>query len=121
MFQDIFDKLQDVMPKGWKRVAFLACYTNGSYSMKYYVDNGQSGYVDCFTLYSNNTTALIKLFMSIDKIISAERNALDENERWSVISMVVDYTGNMKTEFDYADINENTISYEDEWKQKNLT
>ena len=119
LFQNIFEKIQDVLPHDWKRVMFYAGYTKGSYSMKYYVDNGD-GYIDCFNLGNIKKTQLIQLFMSIDKIISCERKSLEENNKWTVLSMFVSSDGMVKTEFDYTDISENIISYENKWKQKYL-
>lgn len=120
LFQNIFDKIQEGLPSEWKRIAFYAGYTGGSYSMKYYVDNGKDGYIDCFSLDNIKKAQIIKLFMSIDKIISPERKKLNEKDRWTVLSMIVNSDGKMKTEFDYTDISENAISYEQEWKAKNL-
>ncbi len=120
LFQDIFDRLQETLPKEWKRVAFYAGYTEGSYSMKYYVDNGEGGYTDCFNLTNVKRPQLIRLFMAIDKIITAERRNLDENHRWSVVSMFVNSDGKIKTEFDYVDISKDAIAYEEGWKKKYL-
>ena len=112
MFQQIFDRIQSFLPDEWKKLAFYAGFTEGSYSMKYYVDNGRDGYVDCFRLNGVKSSDLIKLFMEINKIISPERKKLDADKRWNVLSMFVDSDGKMRTEFDYTDISENTISYE---------
>lgn len=120
LFQDIFDKLQSVLPSGWKKVAFYAGYTKGSYSMKYYVHNGKDGYIDCFNLDNIKKPQLIQLFMAIDKIISAERKTLDEDHKWSVLSMFINSDGKMNIEFDYVDISENAIAYEQNWKDKHL-
>ena len=120
LFQSIFDKLQTVLPSEWKRVAFYAGYTEGSYTMKYYVDNGKDGYTDCFSVGNVKKAQLIQLFMSIDKIISSERKKLDDDHRWSILSMTVSSDGKIKTEFDYADISDNAIAYEQIWKKKFL-
>lgn len=120
LFQSIFDKINDVLPNQWNRVVFFAGYTKGSYSMKFYVDNGNGEYIDCFSLNNINKPQLIQLFISIDKIISQERNKIDEKNRWTVLSMIVDSNGIMKTEFDYVDISEKAISYEQDWKKKYL-
>lgn len=118
LFQKIFDELQKILPDEWNRVAFFAGYTKGSYSMKYYVDDGKTGYVDCFKLSNVNKSTVIRLFMSIDKIISSERNKLDESKKWTVLSLFIDSEGKITAKFDYTDISENAISYEKEWKEK---
>lgn len=61
---------------------------------------------------------MIKVFMNIDKIIKVERDKLDDKSKWSVMTMIVDADGNMKTEFDYSDISEDSIGYEQNWRKK---
>ncbi len=117
--QIIFDKLQGVLPEKWNEIVLFVGYTVGSYSMKYYLKNSKGEYVDCFQE-GPSKVQLIKLFMEIDKEIANERNKLDDMHRWSVLTMIVDNQGNMKTEFDYCDISENFISYENAWKDKYL-
>jgi hypothetical protein len=56
--------------------------------------------------------------MDINKVLSAERKTLDDKNKWTVMTMIVDADGNMKTEFDYTDISENAIAYERNWKEK---
>lgn len=34
------------------------------------------------------------------------------------MTMIVDADGNMKTEFDYSDISEDSIGYEQNWRKK---
>ena len=58
--------------------------------------------------------------MNIDKIITPERKKLKEKDMWSVLTLMVDASGNMKADFDYTDISENTIEYERKWKDKYL-
>ena len=58
--------------------------------------------------------------MNIDKIVSPQRKDLDEKNRWTVMTMIVDSEGNMKSEFDYTDISEIAIQYEREWEKKYL-
>ena len=58
--------------------------------------------------------------MAIDKELSAERKTLDEKNRWNVLSLIVEADGRMKAEYDYVDISENSIEYEQMWKEKYL-
>jgi len=120
LFQDIYEKIEEFLPNRWEKVAFYAGYTAGSYSMKYYVDNGSGEYIDCFSLPNVKKPQLIQLFMSIDKIITPVRKSFDDQNKWTVLSMIIDSNGKMKTDFDYCDISENAISYEKEWKKKYL-
>lgn len=120
MFQNIFNKLQEFLPEKWSKVVLYIGYTAGSYTMKYYTADSKGVYTDCFSQKGVNKADLIKLFMELDKICKKERMDLVDKNRWTVLSMVVDSDGNMKTDFDYADISENAITYEQGWKEKYL-
>lgn len=117
LFQDIFDELQNYLPMEWEKVVLYVEYSVGSYSMKYYTKvNGT--FVDCFNLQNVSKANLIKLFMNLDKKISVERNELEENNKWSVMTMIVDSEGGFTTDFDYSDLTENTIEYQRYWREK---
>lgn len=118
VFQNIFDILHPVLPKGWKKMVLYVGYTTGSYTMKYYTSDDKGVYTDCFSQQGVNKAQLIKLFMNIDKVVGTERKRLDEKSKWSVMTMIVCSDGTMKTEFDYSDIGDNAISYEQSWKEK---
>lgn len=118
IYQKIFDILQPVFPKGWEKMVLFVGYTTGSYTMKYYICDNQGGYTDCFSQSGINKSQLIRLFMSIDQVISPERKKLDEKHRWSVLTMSVTKNGSMKTDFDYVDISDKAIAYEKKWKEK---
>ena len=120
IFQDVFDMVQEVLPNGWKKFVLFVGYTAGSYSIKYYTDDGSGVYTDCFSQKNVNKLQLMKLFMNIDKILASERKKLDDKNKWSVMTMIVNFDGSMKVELDYTDISENTIAYEQEWKNKYL-
>lgn len=120
VFQDIFDILQPVLPKEWKKLLIFIGYTEGSYTMKYHTYNESGVYIDCFSQKEINRAQLIGVFMNIDKIVSPQRKDLDEKNRWTVMTMIVDSEGNMKSEFDYTDISEIAIQYEREWEKKYL-
>lgn len=120
IYQTIFDKLQDFMPPKWDKLVFYAGYSNGSYSMKYYIENDEEQYIDCFSLQGVKKSDLIKLFIEINKDLSVERESLNAKQKWTVLTMIVDKSGKMRTEFDYADISENSIAYEQEWKKRYL-
>lgn len=117
-FQKIFGVLEPVLPRHWKRLVLFAGYTQGSYTMKYYVKDDNDLYTDCFSQNVIGNAQLIKVFMNIDKIIKVERDKLDDKSKWSVMTMIVDADGNMKTEFDYSDISEDSIGYEQNWRKK---
>lgn len=119
IFQNVFDELQDVLPDEWNSVIFFAGYTDDSYSMKYYIKD-KNGVYDCFNQFGADRAQLINMFVNIDKLLSFERENLEEAQRWTVFTMIVDNQGNMKTYYDYTDISENFIDYEKEWEKKYL-
>lgn len=118
ILQKVFDMVQPLLPEGWNKMILYIGYTTGSYSMKFYTCNHKGEYTDCFSQLGVNKAKLIQVFMSIDKILSTERKGLDNKNKWSVMTMMVGSDGSMKTEFDYADISENAIAYEQSWKEK---
>lgn len=120
VFQDIFDILQPVLPKEWKKFLLFIGYTEGSYTMKYYICNDSGVYIDCFSQKEVSRAQLIRIFMNIDKIVSPQRKELDEKSRWTVMTMIVSADGSMRSEFDYDDISENAIQYERDWERKYL-
>lgn len=87
--------------------------------MKYYIKNGTE-IIDCFNQPDTNKMQLLKVFMAIDKELTPVRKNLTPTELWSVMTMIIDKNGNMKTHFDYADISENVIDYTRTWEQKYL-
>lgn len=120
LFQNIFDKLQTALPSDWVNTVFYASYSEGSYSMKYFVDFGDGKYVDCFTINNNTNMQLAKLFVEIDKEISLVRETLDSKNKWNVITLKVGKDGEFKAYFDYDDISEKMVTYEQLWKEKYL-
>ena len=119
IYQAIFNKLQEYLPANWDEVVFYAAYAEGSYSMKYYVKKGTE-ITSCFNLMNVSKAQLVKLFMSIDRELVAERKSLPTKDLWSVMTMVIGADGNMKTHYDFTNICENSISFEKAWEDKYL-
>ena len=119
LFQNVFDKIQDGLTEDWDKVVIYIAYYAGSYTMKYYVKEGKEGYIDCYNIPGITNAKLGKLFMSLDKIISPEREKLGA-KKWTVMTMIVTADGDFKSEFDYSDINDNSLEYEESWQKKYL-
>ena len=120
VLQSIFDRLQPILPERWEKMILYVAYTGGSYSMKFYTSDETGDFTDCFNQTGISKMQLIKLFMEINKILEPERKSLDDKNRWSVMTMIVETEGNVKVEFEYTDSSENTIEYENEWNEKYL-
>ena len=102
-----------------KTVLFVG-YTAGSYSMKFYAKTN-SRYIDCFSFAGVSKNDLAKLFKKIDRVLKTERDKLTEKNKWTVLTMIVDSTGAMKTFFEYDDHSDDMIAYKKKWKKKYLT
>lgn len=120
MFQSVFNHLQEVLPVSWKKLIFYAGYTIGSYSMKYYIDDGDGHYIDCFQIMGMDKRRLFMVFTEIDQVLTRERNKQEATHRWNVFTMIVDSSGAMHVDFDYTNIDKNTFAYERQWQEKYL-
>ena len=120
IFQNVFDNLQDLLPASWMKVVFYAGYTAESYGMKFYVDTGDGQYIDCFNIPGLSQSQLITTFIKINEELSSDRDKQTPTNRWNIFTMTVDSQGMMHTDFDYTNIEENTIAYERKWKEKYL-
>ena len=116
---NVFNKIEKYLPNGWQKCCFYAAYTVGGYTMKFYVKNVEGKYIDCFNL-GVDENDLTFLFIDIDDIIFPQREALDEKNKWSVLSIFVNADGKASANLDYTDISENTIGYQRDWEQKYL-
>lgn len=119
-YQKIADILKKVLPEEWSKTVFYAEYTTGSYSMKYYVDLGDGKYVDCYSLKQFSKIQLIRAWIEIDKEISEIRKELEENDKWSVLTIQIDRSGKFKADYDYDNHEEATITYHEKWKRQYL-
>jgi hypothetical protein len=120
VFQKIIDILLPALPRAWKKLLLYVGYTEGSYSMKFYTMDEQGVYTDCFSQKGADIQQIMDLFTRIDDVLYAERKALDDKHRWTVMTMIVEADGTMNAEFDYEDISENSIEYERAWEEKYL-
>lgn len=121
VFQDIFDLIQPLLPGDWNRLVLYVGYTPGSYNIKYYTANIEGIYTDCFNHDIEDRNVLSNLFSKINDLLKNERALLNDKNRWTVMTMIVDTDGNMRTEYDYTDISENSIEYMQNWKKRYLT
>lgn len=119
-YQNIFDALQEVLPRQWHKVVFCVEYGESSYSMKYFVDLGDGEYIECFKLDGIPKHNIIRSFALIDSLIMPARRDLTKKDTWSVMTLSVDENGNLKADYEYDDISEEPIEYHNIWKKKHL-
>ncbi len=118
-FQSIFEELQKVTPNDWERIAFYAEYSEGSYSMKFYVKSNDT-YTDCFNLPDINKSELIKTFMKIDSVIKPIREHIPSEKKFNVLTIIISSDGKFNADFDYTDIQDNVLVYHKNWENKYL-
>ncbi len=116
IMQSVFEKIESFLPDEWIRVVFVAEYTEGSYSMKFYSKNIQEKYIDCFSLPGISKALLITAFMEIDTILANSRKELS----WTVFTMTVEGNGHVQFELDYDDHSEDILSFQRKWKETYL-
>ena len=124
MYQDIFSKIQEFLPQGWKKVDFHVYHTSSSFGIKYYVMTEKNEWIDCYKLLDNKLRT--KLFSSIYDGITNIWNQLPKKHKWHVLNMIVDNQGHIDVAYDYADDvkdnEEKLFSYlyneEKEWDKK---
>ena len=119
-FQKIYEALNGIIPIKWDRIIYRADYTEGSYSMKFYVKDGTGEYIDCYSLQGVSKAVLIKCFMNLDRLIKMKRKELPEKEKWTVMTIIFDAAGKVNADFDYNSIDESSIDYHEQWKEKYL-
>ena len=120
VFSNIFAIISDFLPPRWNRMVFYACYTGGSYSMKFFYMQDGGEFIDCFHIPEVSQAKLFRAFLAIDKTLSTIRNGDEKGELWTVFTMMVDGDGGVKAEFEYEDHSEDMIEYESKWMDKYL-
>ena len=117
IFQKMYDELEKFIPQKWDRLVVYLEYGNGSYSFSFFVKQGKQ-YVKCYDLPGVNEDDLMKSFKSIDKIVNKERKSA--KDLWTNMTMVIEPSGSMHTDFDYTDLTEGSYAYKKAWKAKYL-
>ncbi|MDO4556555.1 MAG: DUF600 family protein [Lachnospiraceae bacterium] len=117
VYQSIFEEIRGYLIQGWDKVVIYLEYGNASYTFAFYIKKGNQ-YTKCYDLLDVSEDALLKNFSKIDAIVSKERKK--ENADWSNMTMIVDSSGNMHTDFDYTDLTECSYQYKKIWKKKYL-
>lgn len=120
MFQKLFDILIDFLPENWSKLAYMAEFYEGSYSMKFYVKTQNTDYISCLDMENFDNNKFIIKTIELNKIISENRMQLDESKRWNAMAMIVDSNGKMTTDFDYTNQINDPIEYQNNWEEKHL-
>lgn len=116
IYQMIFNEVSDFLPDDWSKLVVYLEHGEEAYSYSFYVKM-DGNYVKSFDL-AVSEEKLFAAFARIEKYVSKERNKLEKC--WSNMTMIVDYRGNMKTDFDYTDLSNGNYQYKKAWKKKYL-
>lgn len=117
LYQNIYEELSKYMAPGWEKLVVYLEYGAASYSFSFYIKK-KNEYIKCYDLPYVTDDDLVKSFKEIDKFVSKERDK--ENEPWTNMTMVVDNAGNMRTDFDFTDLLQDSYQYRKRWKEKYL-
>lgn len=114
---EIFNEIQDYLPKEWDSVVYYALYTSDSYSMKYFVKKDNE-YIDCFDLFTDDE--LLDLFKRLNTIIQNFKEDLKESNKWTSMVLTVNSDGKFKTDYNYLKLDDISVKYEQSLKDKYL-
>ena len=112
----IFQIIHSFLPKSWQRVILRVDYTEGSYSMKFYVKNQDGNYIDCYHLPNASNSQFIKCFVKINKALADERKLLENDKLWNIMTLAIAPDGCFNVDYDYTDIGDSMISYQKKWE-----
>ena len=117
VYQNIYDELDKYLVSEWEKMVVYLEYGKASYSFSFFVKiNGK--YIKCYDLPGTSEDDLSKSFSKIDKIISEERTK--NKEDWTNMTIIVEKSGQMHSEFDYTDLSDGAYKFKKEWKKKYL-
>ena len=117
LFQKVFNEIATLLPSKWDKVVIYLEHGEESYSYSFFVENA-GAYTKCFDMDNFSEDEMFTVFSKIEKIVSIER--VKCKALWSNMTMVVDSTGAMKTDFDYTDLSNGSYQYKKLWKKKYL-
>ncbi len=117
VYQIIYDELDKYLVPEWERMVVYLEYGKASYSFSFFVKiNGK--YIKCYDLAGISEDDMSESFSKIDKIITKERTK--NKEDWTNMTMIIEKSGQMHSEFDYTDLSDGAYRFKKAWKKKYL-
>lgn len=123
-FEIIADKIQDVLPNGWKKVVFYAEVTDDSYEMFYYVfTSGSDKPIQCYDLpdkYEIDEDQIDAVFEKIYEPLRKERSGLvaEGKEPWTNYTLLLTNDGSFKVDYDFTSLEDGGYEYRKTWRKK---
>ena len=123
-FEIIANKIQDILPQGWKKVVFYAEVTDDSYEMFYYAFTSESDKpIQCYDLpelYEINEDQIDAIFEEIYEPLREERSSLvsEGKEAWTNYTLILTEDGHFKVDYDFTSLEDGGYEYRKSWKNK---
>lgn len=117
-FQEIIDKLLNILPVEWKDLIFMAEYTSGSYGMRCYVSFVDTGYKDIMEIEGTSKVQIVKTYKSINNDFQKCRAELEKDKCWHAVTIILDRSGKFEADFDYDSHEEKVLDYLKNWEKK---
>ena len=123
-FEIIADKIQNILPVGWKKVVFYAEVTDDSYEMFYYVFTSENEKpIQCYDLpdfYEIDEDQIDAVFDELYDPLREEQSGLvsEGKEPWTNYTMVLSEDGSFKVDYDFTSLEDGGYDYRLSWKKK---
>lgn len=119
-YQNIVDKLIDILPMKWENAIFMVEYTSGSYSMRCYSKELSGNFVDVMKFEGVSKASIVKIYKSLNEIFQKNRNELSDS-CWYAMTLTFNKDGKFKTDFDYNSHDGNVLGFIEDWIQNNIS
>lgn len=119
-FQSLFDLISPYLPADWKTTVVYAEFGETSYSIEFYVACEPNTFIKCFDLPGVDEDELLDSLDDAANVLIEQRESQTAGETWSNMTMTIQSTGDMKTDYDYTSPDELTFEHKQAWKERYL-
>lgn len=119
-FQRLFDLISPYLPTGWRTTVVYAEFGETSYSIEFYVACKPDAFIKCFDLPGIDEDELLDSFDDVANILLEQRADQTMGKPWSNMTMTIQSTGDMKTDYDYTSPDKLTFEHKQTWKERYL-
>lgn len=118
IFQKIFDELNEFLTPDWIKLIVYLEYGKGSYTYSFY-EKGPFGYINGYDLPDISERTVDNAFKRINKLVLKERTK-HADDLWTNMTMIVNNSGEMHSDFDYTDLSDGAYKFKKKWKEHYL-
>lgn len=119
-FQSVFDLISPYLQADWKTTVVYAEFGETSYSIEFYVACEPNAFIKCFDLPGIDEDELLDSLDNVANVLIEQREGQTAGEAWTNMTMTVQSTGDMKTDYDYTSPDELTFEHKQAWKERYL-